>query len=350
VAPRALTVAAGRWATHNQAVPHVNIGRSLPPIAGSHDPTDAQPDWVQANPRFIDRSLQRALARPGGGWYVVDASRAITDGPRPYVLDGHEYVAWRADGKAQVAPDVCPHMGAQLSCGQVQGGALVCPWHGLRLGPEGHGPWKPVPTHDDGVLVWAQLDGAESPTDGPVLPPRPDRFVAGVVRAEATCEPRDILANRLDPWHGVHFHPHSFTSLQVLDANEDVLWLRVGYKVAGPFCVEVDCTFHCPDRRTIVMTITDGDGAGSVVETHATPVGPGRTAMVEATLAASDRPGFRLARAAGRWIRPIIERRARRLWEDDLAYAERRYALRTREQAPGRHRPEGLAAHAPARE
>jgi phenylpropionate dioxygenase-like ring-hydroxylating dioxygenase large terminal subunit len=327
---------------------HWNIGRALPPLA--HDPKPPAPDWVQANPRFIDAALGRALERPGGGWMVVDASEAITERPRRYVLQGREHVAWRAGPDVFVAPEACPHMGAPLSCGHVKEGMLVCPWHGLRLGGAGHGAWKPAPTHDDGVLVWARLDPTESPSDRPVLPGRPDRHVAAVVRAEAACEPADILANRLDPWHGVHFHPHSFTSLRVLEADHDVLTLRVGYKVAGPFCVEVDCTFHCPDRRTIVMTIIDGDGAGSVVETHATPVAPGRTAMVEATLAASDRPGFRVARAAGRFIRPFIERRARRLWDDDLAYAERRYVLRTRGQASGHDQPQGVPARAPLRE
>jgi hypothetical protein len=25
------------------------------------------------------------------------------------------------------------------------------------------------------------------------------------------CEPEDVVANRLDPWYGVWFHPYSFT-------------------------------------------------------------------------------------------------------------------------------------------
>ena len=45
------------------------------------------------------------------------------------------------------------------------------------------------------------------------------------------------------------------------------------------------------------MHIVDGEGAGSVVETHATPMGPGpdgrpRTAVIEAVIAQSDRTGF----------------------------------------------------------
>src|SRR5204863_385712 len=83
-----------------------------------------------------------------------------------------------------------------------------------------------------------------------------------------------------------------------------------------------------PEPRTIVMRIVGGEGAGSVVETHALPLEPGRTAIIEATLATSDRPGFRAALGLGAVVRPLMERAARRLWRDDAAYAERRYAVR----------------------
>lgn len=136
------------------------------------------------------------------------------------------------------------------------------------------------------------------------------------------------------PWHGVHYHPHSFARLRLLDVDDDVLTLRVSYRVAGPVCVEVDATFHSPDPRTITMTIIDGEGVGSVVETHATPVGPGRSRIIEATIATSDRPGFRVATIARRYIRAIIEKRAGRLWVEDTEYAERRYALRTKSAGP----------------
>ena len=53
------------------------------------------------------------------------------------------------------------------------------------------------------------------------------------------------------------------------------------------------------------MRIVDGEGAGSVVETHATPLGSGpdglpRTAVIEASIAHSDRPGFARALAPPR--------------------------------------------------
>lgn len=261
---------------------------------------------------------------------MIDASRVITDKPKRYRIAGEELVVYRASGSVHVAPNTCPHMGAALHLGCVRDEQIVCAWHGLALGPERHGAWRPFRAHDDGVLVWVQILRSETPTKGPVIcaRPRPATFIDAVMRKEATCEPRDVLQNRLDPWHGVHYHPHSFGSLSVIDQRDDEITVRVNYRIARAFSMEVDARFHCPDRRTIVMTIVDGDGKGSVVETHATPIAAGQTAIIEATLATSDRPGFQRVLPLSRWLRPVIERRARRLWIEDAAYAERLYELR----------------------
>jgi isorenieratene synthase len=289
----------------------------------------AAADWQQSNPCWIAAALERTLARPGGGWFVVDASRSIGAGPRRYTVAARDLVLWRDDEGLVAAPDACPHMGASLAEGCVKNGRLVCPWHGMVLGRRRHGAWEPLPVVEDGVLAWVQLeDAGEACSARPVLPVRPARYIDATVRLEAACEPEDILANRLDPWHGVHYHPHSFRRLEVLEQLDDEVTVRVAFGVLGLLAVEVDARFHCPDPRTIVMTIVDGDGAGSVVETHATPVAPGRTAVIEATLATSDRPLFALALRAAPLIRPLIERASARLWVEDIAYAERRRALK----------------------
>ncbi|NUN12773.1 MAG: Rieske 2Fe-2S domain-containing protein [Myxococcales bacterium] len=272
--------------------------------------------------------LRRILAKPSGGWRVVCAVAEIHHVPRRFRVEGLDIVVWRADDKLMVAPDACPHMGASLSTGHVRCGRLVCPWHGLELDRGGHGRWKVLPAFDDGVLLWVRMATEEPTTSAPVIPARPTQFVDAVVQMEARCEPRDVIANRLDPWHGVHFHGHSFARLVVLDVAEESITLRVAYRVVGPFVVEVDATFTCPDPNTIVMTIVDGEGVGSVVETHATAIDRGRTMVTEATLATSDRPGFFVVRRLNSLIRPWMRWAAERLWRDDREYAERTYELR----------------------
>ena len=252
---------------------------------------------------------------------------------------GHELVAWLDGGELRVAPEACPHMGARLSEGRVCEGALTCPWHGLRLDASGRGAWRPWPSFDDGVLCWVRLpELGQEPSARPYLPPRPSPFVDAVIELEARCEARDVIANRLDPWHGVHLHPRGFAALamtaQELPGEEDRMHMRVAKRILGPLCIEVDITFHCADARTIVMTIVEGEGKGSVVETHATPIdgsedeaGP-RCRIVEATLAGSERKGFVHATRLAALMRPFMRRAALGLWRDDLPYAERLYALR----------------------
>jgi len=306
----------------------VLFGKDLPETK-TFSANDRNSTYKQANPAAIQRALDRALKLPAFGWYVLDASRRIGKGPKGYIVDNQELVAWRCDGELKVARNTCPHMGAPLSAGRVCDGELVCPWHGLRLGKKSGHEKSMLRSYDDGILSWVCLKNGDEKTEHyPVLPPRPDSPIDGVIRMIARCEPSDVIANRLDPWHGSWFHYHTFARLKVLEETEDAIRVRVAFRVFNRFCVEVDCTFHCPDPRTIVMTIVDGEGIGSVVETHATPIVPGFTAIIEATLADSERNGFKIAKRLTPLIRPLVEHTARRLWVEDAAYAERKYALR----------------------
>jgi hypothetical protein len=311
--------------------------------------SDQQPSWTDAKPGIIRAALARALARPAGGWYVLAGSREVRPG-RAFgrVVAGRELVAWRDEaGALHVGPGACPHLGAALCDAPVHDGRLVCRWHGLALGPEGRPGWRTLPAHDDGVLAWVRLEGADEddpPTAAPVLGPRPpaERSVATVATTIGRCEPEDVLANRLDPWHGAWFHPYSFAALRVLSAPpvdapaaEDRFLVEVTFTVGSRFGVPVHAEFTCPEPRTVTMEIVDGEGAGSVVETHATPLRPGpdghpRTAVIEAVVAHSDRPGFVHAQRVARVLRPLMGIAAKRLWVDDIAYAERRYEVRTR--------------------
>ncbi|MFD3540222.1 DUF5914 domain-containing protein [Streptomyces sp. NPDC058662] len=307
-----------------------------------------EPTWRDASPRLIDAALKRAGARPAGNWYVLGPSAAVRpDAAYGRTVEGTEIVAWRGAGGALVAgPGACPHLGAPLAQAPTRCGTLVCPWHGLALDGAAFAGWNPYPAHDDGVLAWVRLDehGGEEPLDTPAVPLRPAaaRSLTAVYTGTGVCEPEDVVANRLDPWHGAWFHPYSFVDLTVLDdgAGSDVLTVRVSFKLTRRVVVPVTAEFTAPGPRTVVMRITEGEGEGSVVETHATPLGTARdgrprTLVTEAVIAASERPGFTLARTAAPLLRPLVRRAAGRLWQDDLAYAERRWDLRSTGRFPG---------------
>jgi hypothetical protein len=302
-----------------------------------------RPTYRDAQPAIIEAALQRSQRRPTGNWYAFAASDRVPGG-RPFGtrVAGVEIVAWRDErGRLCVGPRSCPHLGADLATGTVHQGTLICRWHGLAL--DGHNRefgWSPLPSHDDGVLAWVRLDaaGKEEPLDRPVIPQRPTGdTLSAVARLEGVCEPSDIVANRLDPWHGAWYHPYSFTRLDVLTTpteQVDRFLVAVTFRM-GRLGVPVVAEFSCPEARTIVMRIVDGEGTGSVVETHATPMGSGpdgrpRTAVLEATIAHSDRPGFARASRVAPLVTPFMRYAATKLWRDDLAYAERRYQVRSR--------------------
>ena len=303
--------------------------------------------WRQARPSRIHRSFLDAQGRNPGGWHVVGASTDV-GGTRSVTrtVGGREVVLWRAgDGSLMAGPGTCPHLGALLDDCEVMHERVYCRWHGLALGPGVRRDWLTYPAQDDGVLLWVRLptDG-EEPTDTPALPVRPpvDASFATVVTLRGTCEPSDVIANRLDPWHGTWYHPYAFSHLTVDDAasTDDRLVVDVAFRVTRRYAVPVRAEFTCPDARTIVMTIVDGEGEGSVVETHATLVSHDRsgrptTVVTEATIAHSERKGFGVARSLAPLLRPAVASTARRLWVDDLAYAERRWELRDRGETYG---------------
>ncbi|AQS71273.1 DUF5914 domain-containing protein [Streptomyces pactum] len=314
-----------------------------------------RPTWREARPALIAGALQRARARPSGNWYVLGASADVAaTRPLAGTVDGVEAVVWRdAHGRLVGGPGACPHLGAPLADSTVRCGTLVCHWHGLALDGGAFAGWEPLPVHDDGVLVWVRLDavGRQTPTAAPVVPARPPRATAltSVWRGVGVCEPEDVVANRLDPWHGAWFHPYSFVDLTVVETpdenpdaaeDDDRFVVDVSFRLTGRLVVPVRAEFTAPEPRTVVMRITDGEGTGSVVETHATPLGPDeagrpRTAVTEAVLATSDRPGFPVARRLAPALRPLMRAAAGRLWRDDLAYAERRRHLRDHGRFPG---------------
>lgn len=303
---------------------------------------DLDPTWRAARPSRIARAYHAATARTAGGWCVAGASTDLTtDTSLVRAVAGREVVLWRdTDGTVQAGPGACPHLGARLAGCPVVDGVLHCRWHGMALGPRGDTPWPGYPARDDGVVVWVRLPvPGEQPTPEPTVPSRPDlqRSVVAVIARQGVCRPADIITNRLDPWHGAWFHPYAFSHLTVDEAasDEQTLVVDVAYRLNRRIGIAVRATFSCPDARTIVMRIIDGEGEGSVVETHATPMYHGadkrpRTMMVEAVVATSGRPGFRVARMLSPLLRPGMRHAAGRLWVDDLAYAERRYDVTTR--------------------
>jgi phenylpropionate dioxygenase-like ring-hydroxylating dioxygenase large terminal subunit len=85
-------------------------------------------------------------------WHVVAESADVGAAPLAVTLLGRDYVVWRAPGGELVAaPDRCPHREAPLSLGHVEGGCLVCAYHGWTFGDGGR--CVEVPSAPPGVPI-----------------------------------------------------------------------------------------------------------------------------------------------------------------------------------------------------
>jgi len=152
-------------------------------------------------------------------WWVPVAA---SDAPAPGACLGVQrfdeaLVLWRCGDALSAFTDRCPHRGARLSLGRVQGGTLECPYHGWRFDaagacvaipaapgfapPAGHRttPWRVREAHG---LVW--VAGGDAPEDEPFAPPVLDslpakRVLCGPFEVD-TSAPR-VVENFLDTAH-----------------------------------------------------------------------------------------------------------------------------------------------------
>lgn len=131
-------------------------------------------------------------------WVAVARAETLEPARRALVrFDGHEVAIFRVDGTLHALEDSCPHGGASLCTGRLEGGHVQCLAHGLRfrLGdgalagtPAGARPALgarvfPIREQDG----WLQLQrGAGAASPGAALSP-PTHHAPGCASASATC-------------------------------------------------------------------------------------------------------------------------------------------------------------------
>ena len=74
------------------------------------------------------------------GWYRIAASREIGTGQVRHVQCAGEQIALfrgRTDGRLAAVDAFCPHLGANLAYGTVEGDRIQCPFHGWQLDGSG---------------------------------------------------------------------------------------------------------------------------------------------------------------------------------------------------------------------
>lgn len=106
-----------------------------------------------------DREVPRRAGPPGrylrNCWYVAGWADDLAEAPLQRTFLDEPVALFRdADGRAHAIGGRCPHRFAALGHGRVAGGALACPYHGLRFDGTGACVFNP---HGDGAVPRAAV-------------------------------------------------------------------------------------------------------------------------------------------------------------------------------------------------
>lgn len=171
----------GPSASGTHAGPESLHGVSIaPPATGSTgEVIDEVPRIREPEDCTFLREDWRILSRH---WFAVARAQDVRGRPLAARLLDVPLVIYRTPEGVRVAEDRCSHRGSPLSMGWVEGGEIVCPYHGLRF--DGSGRCTRIPAQADVVpgprfnirvlpavekygLVWTTLNGGFPDTTPP---------------------------------------------------------------------------------------------------------------------------------------------------------------------------------------
>ncbi|MEJ7925714.1 aromatic ring-hydroxylating dioxygenase subunit alpha [Sphingobium sp. AN641] len=171
---------------------------------------------------------------PRNAWYVACTPDEIDGKPLGRQICGERMVFFRGgDGKVAALDDFCPHRGAPLSLGFVQGGALVCGYHGLAMGCEGStvampgqrvGGFPPIrtfPVIERYGFIWVWPGDAEAADPARLHHlewAESDEWAYGGGLYHVACDYRLMIDNLMDLTHETYVHATSIGQKEIDEA------------------------------------------------------------------------------------------------------------------------------------
>ena len=158
------------------------------------------------------------------GWYVVATSDEVRAGQVHTVkYFGEELILYRTEsGQVHLSEAYCPHLGAHLGSGTVQGENLRCSFHGFEFGGDGrcvrtaYGKGVPrkaklttwaIREHNGYVFTWYHPEGKQPEWEVPVLPGPSEGWTAFRTRAiSVKSHPQETSENSVDTGHFIQVH------------------------------------------------------------------------------------------------------------------------------------------------
>ncbi len=254
--------------------------------------TDVAPGAEQVRPRAatararVVDGLDRGLP---GHWFPIARSSALAAKPIRLRRFGEALAVWRdAAGQPHVFEDRCPHRGAALSLGRVQGNELSCWYHGWCFDTAGACTQMPLeeptpsrlariavktyPAEDRGGYIWAFYGDPARVTPLVHVPYELEDPRWLVYRQDYVWQTNwlNILDNVLDPLHAVFLHRGvntqlkraRFKAFELRRETDDGFRLgRTGYREDGSVGpVEGETEFLLPN--VLRLDLADGTERG----------------------------------------------------------------------------------------
>lgn len=99
-------------------------------------------------PDFMNSNViaNNVVFPPLAGQHAISWAELTEGQPRRIEVGDRAYVLRRAGQTVEVWPGVCPHEGASLDAGHLNGAIVRCPWHGLEYGARTLGLGSPAIT------------------------------------------------------------------------------------------------------------------------------------------------------------------------------------------------------------
>lgn len=183
------------------------------------------------------------------GWYWLLPSQQLKIGkPRALNLMGKEFVIYRGqNGKVVVLDAYCPHMGAHLAEGKVEGNELRCFFHNWKFSAAGQCveipcleklPDKIIAVHswytaERYSMIWIWLGNTKPLHDIPEVTELAGKKISIALgnHFEKNCHPNVVMINAIDEQHfrTVHKLPGSLLRMEPKVINQhNILFENVG--------------------------------------------------------------------------------------------------------------------------
>lgn len=172
-------------------------------------------------------------------WYVACTAEELGKQPLGRRICGQKIVLYRTEASGVAAlEDFCPHRGAPLSLGHIEGELLVCGYHGLRMACDGKVDSLPnqrtdrfpcvrtYPVEERHGFVWL-WPGDPAAADKDLIPDlywanNPDWGYGGGMY-HINCDYRLMIDNLMDLTHETYVHSDSIGQLEIEESPVDTV-------------------------------------------------------------------------------------------------------------------------------